>query len=150
MSDQEHQGYLSNSLTYVYQPEIGQRTKYTAVYGQALLSTANTNLDGTGTIASPLRGGATAGTLVKTITLKAQLAVTRGMVRLYVEDGTPNTDIVAEIEIPAASQDNIQETYAISICVDYMLKADYYLKASIENGSQNVSIHVEGLEISYP
>ncbi len=66
--------YLSNSLTYVYRPEIGQRTKYTANTGTTIMSTANSNLDGTGTLYTDLTAGSSAyGTLIKTIRVKGLL-----------------------------------------------------------------------------
>jgi hypothetical protein len=141
--------YLSNSLTYVYQPEIGQRTKYTTQTGQGVVSTANANLDGTGTLATVVQAASTNGALIKTITLKARVTTTRGMVRLYIEDGAANKDIIAEIEIPACNQVTTQESFAISMNVDYMLKYQYYLKASTEN-AQRVVVTAETLDLSFP
>ena len=140
--------YVSNSLEYVYKPMIGQRTKWTAQTASAEMSTANSNLNGSGTLYTLLTGG-TRGTYIKTITVKAIKLVTRGMVRIYVDSGLP-TDIISEIEIPPRSVDPSQETFAISIEVDFMLEQDWILKASIENGSENTMIFAEGLDISYP
>lgn len=141
--------YLSNSLTYVYKPQIGQRTKYTANTGTIVTNTANSNLDGTGTLYTVMQSGTANGTLIKTITLKAQGTTTRGMIRLYVEDGSGNIDIIAEVEVPAVSQASGQQTWAISMEVDYMLKYQYYLKASTQN-TLKVTVVAEGLDITFP
>ena len=147
-----HQGYFSNSLTYVYKSEIGQRTKYAALTGTTVMSTANSNLTGSGTLYTVLTAGATNGTRIKTITIKGATTLTRGMVRLYIVDtaGNPNTDIVAEIEIPAVSQNGIQGSFAISLEVDFFLEYNYTLKASIENGSEDTVVIAEGVDMSYP
>lgn len=144
--------YLSNSLQYVYKSQIGERAKYTANTGMAEMSVANSNLDGSGTLYTVLQSNSLNGTLIETITLKGLKSMTRGMVRLYIEtnDATPLIDIVSEIEIPAISQNSIQESFAISIAVDFMLQYQYKLRASMQNGSENMVVIAEGLGISYP
>jgi hypothetical protein len=144
--------YLSNYLTYVYEPEIGERTKFTTINGTAILNTANSNLDGTGTIASIITSSSPNGTLIKSVTMKGEKSVTRGMIRFYVEsdDATPLIDIVTEIEIPARETTSIQESYALSLEIDFVLQNGYKLSASIENGSEDMVITAEGVNISYP
>lgn len=142
--------YLSNSLTYVYKSEIGERVNYTALTGMTEMSVANSNLDGTGTIYTVLTSASTDGTLIKNITLKGIATQTKGMVRLYIQPDGGSNDLVAEIEIPARSQASIQETFAISIDVDFMLEYEYKLNASMENGSENMVIIAEGLDIAFP
>lgn len=140
--------YLSNSLEYVYKPEVGQRIKYTANTGTVVATAANANLDGTGTLYTVLQSNLANGTLIKTITLKAQVSTTRGMVRLYTDDGT-NLNIIAEVEVPACSATAIKTSFAICIEVDFMLKYLSYLKASIQN-AEALTITAEGLDISFP
>jgi hypothetical protein len=141
--------YLSNDLTYVWQSEIAQRAQTTAKNGIGLLSAANANLDGTGTLVTVIRAGTGAGTLIKTITLKGLVTTGRGMIRLYIEDGSANKDIIAEIETPARNQVGTQETFALSLEVDYMLKPGNSLKASTEL-AQNMTITAECLELAFP
>jgi len=141
--------YLSNSLDYVYKPQIAQRMKLTALTESTEMSKANPNLDGTGTLYTVLTSTATNGTYIKTITIKTNLKTTRGMVRLYVFDGV-NTDIIAEIEIPAVIPLSKREAFAISIDVDFMLEDDWILKASMENGSENTIVTAEGFDIGFP
>lgn len=144
-----NEDYLSNSLTYVYKPEIGQRTKYTANTGTARIATANNRLDGTGAVSTVITSAAANGTLIKTVTIKAEVAMTKGMVRLFLIDTTPTTTLVAEIEIPARSLTGTQESFALSLEVDFMLKNGWSLAASTENAEASI-VTAEGLDISFP
>lgn len=65
--------------------------------GQARISTANTNRDGTGTVATLITAAST-GTKVNEIVVKATGSTTAGMVRLYLSDGT-NTRLLDEYAI---------------------------------------------------
>lgn len=65
--------------------------------GLGQVSTANTNRDGTGTIATILTGVA-AGTRINEIVVEATTTTTAGMVRLYLHDGT-NTRMFDEISV---------------------------------------------------
>lgn len=140
--------YLSNSLEYVYKSEIGQRIKYTANTGVAIMTTANANLDGTGTISRVLTSAGANGTIVKTITLKGVVSVTRGMVRLYINP-TSTPWLISEIEIPAVAQDAIQKTFALSLEVDFLLENGWSLEASTQN-AESMTVTAEGLDISFP
>jgi hypothetical protein len=141
--------YYSNHLSYVWQNEIGQRVNYTDNTGMALISTANTNLDGTGTIATVLTA-ASNGTLIRTITIKAIGSTTQGMVRLYVEDsGGTNTDIVAEVKIPAIIPSGTRQAFSTVLEVDYVMKNTYKLRASTQNAESFV-IMAEGSDIAFP
>lgn len=65
------------------------------------VSTANTNRDGTGTIATILTAGAN-GTKIEEVTVIATGATTAGMVRLYLHDGT-NARLFDEFGVPAVT-----------------------------------------------
>ena len=146
---QTNEEYLSNDLTYVYQSEIGERKKYTAVNGLGLVSTANANLDGTGTIATIVRASVGLGTCVSNITLKGLVTTDRGVIRLFIEDGSGNKDIIAEIETPQRTNSGTQQAFALSLDIDYMLKASNYLKASTELG-QTMPSTAEAVALSFP
>ncbi len=140
--------FTSNSLTYVFKPEIGQRVKYTANTTSTKLSTANTNMDGTGTTYSLITGATTYGTLIKTITIKGEQSLSRGMVRFFLK--TESTySIVNEIEIPAIQETQDQSTFALSLKVGFRLEASWELVATTQIGN-NIIVTVEGLDISYP
>ncbi len=57
--------------------------------GIATISTANTNLNGSGTLVNVVVAGSS-GTKINEVTIQAAGTVTSGMVRLFVFDGTTN------------------------------------------------------------
>ena len=64
-------------------------------------STANTNRDGTGTIAT-MCAGATAGTKVNSVTITATATTTAGMIRVYVSTDTGTTwRLIKEVPVSA-------------------------------------------------
>lgn len=110
---------------------MAAETQYTANNGMVTISTANSNLDGTGTLGTVITG-ASNGTLVKSITIKAQVNTTQGMVRLFIYDGT-NTRLIEEIEIPAVIKSGQDKAFEITIQCNYRLQSGYVLKASTQN-----------------
>lgn len=71
----------------------------TPVIGQAQISAANTNRDGTGTIVTVI-AGAVGGRRVSRIVVQATGTTTAGMVRIYLFDGT-NTRLYREMSVTA-------------------------------------------------
>lgn len=110
---------------------MAAETQYTANTGMVTISTANSNLDGTGTLGTLLTAGAN-GTLVKTITFKAQTNVTQGMLRLFIYDGT-NTRLYQEIEVHAVTKSAQDRSFETTIACNLRLKAGDVLKASTQN-----------------
>ena len=125
---------------------MAAETQYTANTGIVAISTANSNLDGTGTIGTVLTG-ASNGTLVKSVTIKAQGDTTAGMVRLFVTGGG-NTRLIAEIEIPAVTKSSVDATFEQYLEINYALKSGYVLKASTEK-AETFNIIAEGLDWAY-
>lgn len=139
--------YISNSVTQVFTPAIGQRTKFAASMTTSSISTANANRDGTGTIVNLITG---VNTLVHTITIAATGNTTLGMVRLYLRDLTPTfTNLIAEIPIPETTRSATDKAFSIMLQVDFILKTDYRLAASTQNG-ETFSITVESSDMTYP
>lgn len=130
------------------QSNINERAKYTANTGVALVDTANSNTDGTGTLATVITG-ASNGTLIQTITVKGIMTDTKGMVRLFMYDGTSVTALLDEIDIPAITQSSIQSAFEISFEVNYWLKSGWSLKASTQTGD-DFNVIAEGLDLTYP
>lgn len=126
---------------------MAEETQYTANTGMQTISTANSNLDGTGTLSSAIVTGASNGTLIKTVTIKAQGNTTQGMVRLFIYDGT-NTKLISEIEIPAVTKSANDPAFEITIPVDYALKASWSLKAATQN-AETFNVIAEGLNWAY-
>lgn len=67
--------------------------------GSVVISTANTNRDGTGTLGTLLTAGAS-GSRVDDINIVATGTTTAGMVRLFLHDGT-NARLVREVPVSA-------------------------------------------------
>ena len=141
--------YISNSLTKVFEPAIDQRVKLTANTGMCLISTANTGLDGGGTLGTLIQGSGN-GTLVETITIKAISNTTRGMVRLFLRDSEPIfTKLIAEIDIPEKTVSAVDDTFAITIQTDFMLMSGYSILASTEK-AESFQVIAEGVNTAYP
>ena len=72
--------------------------------GHGIISTANTNLDGSGTIVTIITGG-TNGTRITRIVTQAITTTTAGIVRLYIYDGAEYM-LWREISVTAITIDN--------------------------------------------
>lgn len=130
---------------------LNQRAKYTARYGVVVISTANPNLNGSGTTGVVITA-ASNGTLIKRIIIKAQTNTTDGMVRLYVVN--PNLDpavvrLLIEVEIPAVPKSSNSHSYSIEFDFDFYLVNSYQIWASTEN-AETFNVIAEGLDITYP
>ena len=126
---------------------MAEETQYTAKTGIAQINTANTALDGSGTLTLVING-ASKGTLIKTVTIKAVGATTKGMVRLFIEDLSRKIVLLTEIEIPAISETAIRPTFETTIPLNFTLKDKYQLKASTQN-AETFNIIAEGLSWAY-
>jgi hypothetical protein len=140
--------YISNSLTQVFEPAIGQRAKYTANTTSAAISTANTALDGSGAMATVITG-ASNGTHVETISIKATGSVSRGMIRLFLSDGELSTKLIAEIDVPEKTVSSVDEAFEITLETDFMLKSGLMIAASTNN-AESFIVRAEGLDLTYP
>jgi hypothetical protein len=125
---------------------MAAETQYTANTGMVTISTANANLDGTGTLGTVLTA-AVKGTLVKSITIKAQVSTTAGMIRFFIYDGT-NTRLISEVEVPAVTKNSEDPSFEVYMETDYALQSGDVLKASTQNG-EAFNIIAEGLDWTY-
>lgn len=127
---------------------LSDRAELTANTGMTSISTANTNVDGTGTLGTVITG-ATTGTLVRTVTVKGTVTTTRGMIRLFVNDGGSNTVLIAEIEVPPVSTSSgIDHSFSETIDLDFYLANGYILKASTNNGSETFQVIADAVDWS--
>lgn len=127
---------------------INEKVNYTANTGNGLLTTANSNLDGTGSTVTILTG-ASNGTLIKTITIKATGTTTRGMIRLFVSNPGVFIRLIDEVDVPAIVQSGIQPSWGITYEVNWYLESSFALLASTQN-SENFIVTAQGLDASYP
>jgi len=125
---------------------MAAETQYTANTGAVAIATANTNLDGTGTLGTVLTG-ASNGTLIVSVTIKAIVNTTQGMVRLFVNGGG-TTQLIAEIEIPAVTKSGDDPAFETRLPLNYALKSGYILKASTEK-AETFNVIGEGLDWVY-
>lgn len=127
---------------------MAEETQYTAKTGIVQISTANINLDGTGTTGALISAGAY-GTLIKNIFIKATVTTTKGMVRIFIENPS-RTDIrlLKEVEVPAITQAGIRPTFEITVPMNFTLSSGYTLRASTQN-AQSFNVFAEGLDWSY-
>lgn len=104
--------------------------------GHARIATANSNRDGTGTVATLFTAGVN-GSRVDSVSIKATGATSAGMLRFFVHDGT-NLRALTEDEVydvnPAAT-DRTHESY-IELAGGLALPSGYSLRVSTENAEQ--------------
>ncbi|MGZ3949112.1 MAG: hypothetical protein ACXVPU_13525 [Bacteroidia bacterium] len=138
-------------------------TNYTANTGNALISTSNSNLDGTGTVATVLTAGATAdgykGTCIKTILIKGTGSTTAdGMVRLFIQDTNSNIKLLTEIPVPIVTQTASLRSFVHQIDFGggldssydgFNLAPGYSIIASTQLANSFI-VTAEGLDRSYP
>ena len=126
---------------------LAERVKYTSLTGRAIISTANSNLDGTGTTVDIITGSSN-GTLIKRITIKAQGSTTQGMVRIFFK-AVGTFYLWREIEVPAITQDATHQTLIAEINEPFYLKASYLFSASTEKGETFI-VTAEGQTMTWP
>ena len=109
-----------------------------AALGQ--VSTANTNRDGTGTIATIFTAGAS-GSRIDDIYIAATGTVTAGVVRLFINDGT-NTRLWQEILVTATTPSTTVQVWSATLLNQALiLPTTYSLRASTNNAETfNVSV----------
>ena len=129
---------------------MAAETQYTANTGMVSISTANANLDGTGTLGTVLTAGALNGCQVASVTVKAAGTVTEGMVRLFIYDGT-NTRLIQEIAVAATTfsgTNPANPTFEYTWNCNILLEAGYILKASTVN-AESFNVIAQGLDWTY-
>jgi len=108
--------------------------------GVGLVSTANTNTNGSGTLVTVMSAGSS-GTKVNEILVQASSTVTAGMVRIFVFDGTTNY-LFDEFPVAATIPSSSSSAYRLYKVYDNLvLPSGYSLRASTSNAeSFNVMI----------
>lgn len=122
--------------------------KYTANTGLGTLTTANTGLDGGGTLVTVLTPDATGrGCYIKSVTIKALATLANGdIIRLFVYNGTTNY-LIAEFPFRPAGGGigSVFSTAGQVVPLNFPLKASYTLKASTDQGKK-IAVTVEALD----
>lgn len=146
---------IAEALDWTYNASTvrSDTTKYNPQSSSATMDTANSNLDGTGTLAVAFVAGSPAlykGARISIIMIKATVADTPGMVRLYIFNGT-HSYLFKEVIIPAHAISGTDRSFDCTIDFEgdyYNLEAGYQIKASTQN-AQNFNLICEGNNWSY-
>lgn len=105
------------------------------------VSSANTNRDGTGTIATILTAGSS-GTKIEQVDVIATGTTTAGMVRLYLHDGT-NARLFDEVVVAAVTVGASTPAFrATRVYPNLSIPSGWSLRASTHN-AETFNIHVE-------
>lgn len=98
----------------------------------AQVSTANTNRDGSGTLATVFTAG-TSGSRIDDIAITATGTTTTGMVRLFLHDGT-NARLWKELSVSATTPSGTVAAYTRSLTSQALiLESGWSLRASTHN-----------------
>jgi hypothetical protein len=126
-----------------------QNIQLSANNGNVNISTANSNLDGSGalgTVLTAASGGNSGGTFIRSVTLKATGNTSLGMLRVFVSNGT-NTYLLWEIIVPANDQTGVVPAFYCTINESFTLQAGYILYASTQN-AESFNIIANGQDIT--
>jgi len=131
-----------------------ESTKYTANNsGMVTISTANSNLDGSGTLGTVFTANSDVnGALISSVIIKAQVSTTPGMVRLFINIPGGATNLLKEIPVLAVTKSATAHSFSARIDFGgkgFALQKGYVLKASTEKG-ESFNVHAEILEWTYP
>lgn len=122
-------------------------TLYEAKTGLVSISTANSNLDGSGTISTVL-SGATNGTLVKTLIIKAQTDTSEGMIRLFAKKPAGTNTLIAEYYVPPITKSARDLSFYRVINLNYLLEFEEQLNVATQIAN-TFNVIAEAFDISY-
>lgn len=101
--------------------------------GVAQVTVANTNRDGTGTLATVYTAGAT-GSRIDSLLVQATATTTAGMIRLFISDGA-NDRLIMELPVVAVTPASAIPAWSATVNFPkgLVLQATWLLKASTHN-----------------
>lgn len=109
---------------------MAEETHYTPQTGAVSISTANGKLDGTGALAT-LITGASPGTLIKSIYIKAGGNTTQGMIRFFIHFGG-NSRLLFEVEVDEIDATGNNPTFEKRVDLYFTLKEGHTLQVATE------------------
>ena len=118
---------------------MATQAQYAAVpkVGAVVISTANTNRNGTGTIDTVFTAGAN-GSRIDSIDVQATATVTAGMIRLFIHNGT-SAFLFAEVPVSASTPSGTVPAYSAQFTpnttavLPIVIPTGYSLRASTNN-----------------
>jgi hypothetical protein len=110
------------------------------------IATANTNRDGTGTVATLITGAST-GTRIAEIVIKARVTTTAGQVRVFLHDGT-NFFFFDEIAVAAATPSNSVQSTRVSTTYNNLVlpSASWSIRVSTHN-AESIDVTALGADL---
>lgn len=115
---------------------------YAANTGSVVIDTANTNRDGSGSMGT-LMTGASDGTIVNSITIKAITSTDQGMIRLFIDNGSVR--LFKEIPVPATTPTEIVQSLEINVVGNFNLASGNILKVSTDK-ADTFAVTASGLD----
>lgn len=137
-----------------------ESTNYTANTDSAAINTQNTNLDGSGTVATLVTAAAAAsgynGLAINSIYLKATTDIDPGMLRLYIQNtgtGSSNTFLFKEIPLVPTEPSGTFPSFSrvVRFPETLQIECEFKIVASIESTSGNAVIGtIDAMDWEYP
>jgi hypothetical protein len=115
--------------------------------GLTNFSVANSSLNGSGALMTVI-SGASRGTLIKTIIIKAQTNTDLGMVRLFVKKSGGDNILLTEINVFPITKSGRDPSYYTNISLNYYLASGEQLNVSTQVAN-TFNIIVEAFDYSY-
>ncbi len=112
-------------------------TQYTALSAMSAISTANPNLDGTGSMSTVVTAGVAAsgwkGCKINSVTVKATVNTTPGMIRLFIKDTSTNIKLFLEVPVGYVNKSSSALSFEETVYFpELYLSPGYSLLASTE------------------
>lgn len=111
------------------------------ITGMATVSVANSNRDGTGTLATVYTAGSS--TYLLGVRIVAQGTTTDGMVRIFLDNGLGAIMLVKEIVVAAVTPSATVPTYSFVGSLGYTIPKDFIVKASTEK-AESINVIISG------
>jgi hypothetical protein len=110
------------------------------------IATANTNRDGTGTVATLITGAST-GTRIAEIVIKARVTTTAGQVRVFLHDGT-TFFFFDEIAVAVATPSNSVQAVRVSTTYNNLVlpSASWSIRVSTHN-AESIDVTALGADL---
>lgn len=123
---------------------MSSNPQFTAVprYAAISLSVANPNLDGTGTMGVGGFISGANGSRLEHAVIKAKVATTAGMVRLFISSGAETT-LLTEIPVAGVNKGPAVAAFEEIVELNLVIPTGYTVKASTEKG-EAINAHLFG------
>ncbi|MBI5541256.1 MAG: hypothetical protein HY951_14415 [Bacteroidia bacterium] len=149
---------IAESLNWAYYGSVRpESTRYTANTGMKTPNSGISTMTGSGTTLDTniwnIISAASNGTIIQSITVKAQITTTVGMIRLFLFNPTGSLYfLLTEIPVPLVTKSSTAHSFSHRLNFggnDFALQAEWSIRATTEN-SEAFNVIAEGLDWAYP